>query len=231
MHKLALAALALAVAACSGDNLFSATRVVAGPGGADDDSLGVSPDLTAEFFLDVAFDNEFGPATDAIRKWTGSPDVELINATADDLVTVDNVLGDIAAITGLRPTVVPTNGDIRVFFTARDEFDQIADVPTSVEGATVASWDFDFQLVSATVVVDSAATDSRRRHIIREELTQAFGLLRDSWRVQSSIFYRGASTRTEFGAIDEDVLAILYSSVILPGMTRAQVMDVLDARP
>ncbi len=221
--------LALA-AACGGDNLFS-SGVVTGPGTGGSfgrDTLDASGTLSADFFEDLAFGNEFGTSTERIRKWAFAPSVELIDATTDDLIAVNTVLNEIRVITGVDGFVVPNNGDIRVFFVPRGDFDDILDVPTGVEGATVGLWNLDFVLTSATVVIDAAATGNRRSHIIREELAQAFGLLRDSWRIPESIFYRGSSLQTEFSDIDRDMLAILYSPLILPGMTIEEVEEVFD---
>ena len=220
----------LILAACENADNPSGLKLIAGPVGPAPDTLDATPDLTVDYFIDLAFGNEYGPTTDAVRKWLDSPTVELIDATSDDLLIVDDALDDIRAITGLVPTIVSSNGNIRVFFVKRADFDQIADVPTTVEGATVGLWDQDFFLLSATVLVDDATTGQTREHVIREELAQAFGLLRDSWRVPGSIFYRGTSGQTAFSDLDEDVLALLYSGVIRAGMTQAEVIDVLGGR-
>jgi hypothetical protein len=215
--------LALTTLACSGDNAF-------GPRPFGDGSLerGPTTDLEADartFFTDVAFGSEFGTSADVIRKWTISPGVRIIGGTDADEVEIRRVLSDIASLTGLAPVIDTTgiNDDIRIFFTPRGNFTQLMAVPAETRGATTANWNAGFELTSAVVAIDSAATGNLRTHLITEELTQAFGLLSDSFRDESSIFFRGASSATRLSALDRRVLELLYLPEVRPGMTRAQI--------
>ena len=226
----ALLALATTLA-CSGDNTFGPRPI--GGGSLD---LGETTNLETDartFFTDVAFSSEFGNRADVIRKWTTSPRVRIIGGTEADEAEILRVLNDIASLTRLAPVIDSTglNDDIRIFFTPRDNFAQIVTAPTEIRGATTATWNTDFEITSAIVAIDSAATGDDRRHLIAEEVTQAFGLLSDSFRHPNSIFYRGTSNATTLSALDRRVLELLYLPEVRPGMTRTQIDSLFSALP
>ena len=74
------------------------------------------------------------------------------------------------------------------------------------------------------------ATDEtirRRRHILREELTQVLGLINDSHRYPDSMFYEERSEQTRYADVDRALIEMLYRSEIRPGMRPEQVRAVL----
>lgn len=220
-----------ATAACNGDNIYRVNRLRAVP--LPGDSLSAElPGLaeTADYLDEVAFGAEFGTTSNVLRKWVLSPSVELVNATDADAAEAAKVLAEIGAITGLVPTLVPSNGDIRVFFVPVDQFvDVIGTLILDARSGTVGAWGLDFNLIGATVVIDQASTGNQRRHYIREELTQAFGLFSESGRYSSSVLYRGDSEVTAYAPIDVAVLELLYSPLLQSGMTRPAVAAALGA--
>lgn len=89
-------------------------------------------------------------------------------------------------------------------------------------------WHQDAIRRSRILVASNNLTPAERDHVIREELTQALGILRDSWEYPSSIFYQGWTTPTEYDPIDEAVIQMLYHPKIRPGMTAADVEATLS---
>ena len=71
---------------------------------------------------------------------------------------------------------------------------------------------------------DQAVPQETRSHVIREELTQALGLMRDSNSRPDSIFYQEWSPLTEYSDIDREVIRILYLDDVAAGMTRDEVL-------
>lgn len=66
-----------------------------------------------------------------------------------------------------------------------------------------------------------------RQHLLREELTQALGLMKDSYRYPKSIFYQKFSRTNQYTNIDKKLIRLLYNNKIQPGMTKQQVDQVL----
>jgi hypothetical protein len=50
------------------------------------------------------------------------------------------------------------------------------------------------------------------KHVLREEVTQAMGLMNDSYKYPESIFYDGVSEVTEYAPIDRELIDILYNN-------------------
>jgi len=59
---------------------------------------------------------------------------------------------------------------------------------------------------------DNIRTVNHAKHVLREELTQAMGLLNDSWKYPESMFYDGVSEPTEYAPIDRELIDILYNN-------------------
>jgi len=66
-----------------------------------------------------------------------------------------------------------------------------------------------------------------RKHLLREELTQALGLMNDSYKYPKSVFYQKFSRSIEYTPVDKQVIRLLYSNQIKPGMSRQQVEQAL----
>lgn len=66
-----------------------------------------------------------------------------------------------------------------------------------------------------------------RKHLLREELTQALGLMNDSYKYPNSVFYQKFSRAINFAKIDKQIIRLLYNNKIKPGMNRQQVEQIL----
>ncbi len=85
-------------------------------------------------------------------------------------------------------------------------------------------------LRKAKVLISSNSISQRERsHLIREELTQALGLMQDSFSHKDSIFYQDWTATTQFSGLDQQLIQMLYRSDILPGMSQRQALKVLQS--
>lgn len=66
-----------------------------------------------------------------------------------------------------------------------------------------------------------------RKHVLREEFTQALGLARDSNLYPASIFYRAWTTTTAYAPIDRDLIRLLYHPDVATGLSETQVRSLL----
>ena len=67
-------------------------------------------------------------------------------------------------------------------------------------------------LNGSSVFVNTAVIDNmtRKKHVLREELTQAFGFCHDSYKYPDSIFYENFSSVTEYSELDKLVITRHY---------------------
>ncbi len=80
---------------------------------------------------------------------------------------------------------------------------------------------------SVILISKTGLTQKERDHIIREELTQSLGLMRDSSKYENSIFFSGWTDVIRYAPIDEVIIEMLYRPDVKAGMTRNEVVKIL----
>lgn len=126
-----------------------------------------------------------------------------------------------------------TDYNMHLYFTSPQTFQQVEgyfkDVDNPIlNGVTFVYHDSNYQIHKANLLVSSRTKNpQKRRHTIREELTQSLGLLTDSWDYPNSIFYEGQSYTTSFATIDQELIQILYRTDIEAGATAQDVLQLL----
>lgn len=130
------------------------------------------------------------------------------------------ILVTMSAVTSVR-AVTPADGTIEIHFTAAKDFPDIESnyVPGNL-GFVWVWWDSSQTVRAARVLISTTGTSQKvRDHLIREELTQALGLLQDSHNYPESIFYQGWSTVDSYAYIDKRIIWMLYREGVRAGMT------------
>jgi len=186
-----------------------------------------------EYFTEIALGAEFGDETPVIKKWTDDVRIKINGEpTEEDLQTINNIVNDInKIITGLRIKIVDKNENLSITFSPESDFTSIDPnyVPTNY-GFFWALWhDDNFIIYNASILISSIGiTQEERSHLIREELTQSLGLMNDSNKFEDSIFYQDWTNITEFSEIDRAVIKLLYLNNIKPGLSKEQVLKILN---
>ena len=199
-----------------------------------------------DYFLDIAMGSEYGGATPHIRKWDtdlhikvhGTPTVQdmmsletVVNELNTLIDPVDlNLLGDLPPSDSLEldSTVSPDIANVNIHFVPYTDFAHY--VPNYQTGNLGYAWIWwqDNTIYDATILISTVGINqTERSHLIREELTQSLGLLRDSYQYEDSIFFQLWTTTTRYSALDEALIRMLYSPKIQPGMTRQAVVTAL----
>lgn len=184
-----------------------------------------------DYFLEIAMGSEFGSASPVVRKWTRDVRIEVIGSpTNEDRTTLNRVIESINAIIGrTKLRIDEQRPDVEIYFVPESDFTIYESNyrPTNF-GYFWIWWNGSFEIVRARIMISTdRITQEERSHLIREELTQILGLMKDSWAYKESIFYQGWTATTAYAEIDKVCIEILYRSEILPGMTRRQVEAVL----
>ena len=203
--------------------------------GCGDSATGPGPDGYTEaeltYFAEIAFGAEFaGSANPLLHRWEAGPSIRVHGTpTAADEAILTRAIEEInALIRGVRLERTDGAGDIDLYFVPQADFPLYE--PNAVPGATGfvwVWWDRTQRIVRARVMVASDISQEGRSHVIREELTQALGLLRDSPRYPESIFYAASALTQSYAPVDRAVIEMLYRPELAPGMTRERALLVL----
>ena len=186
-----------------------------------------------DYFTEIALGAEFGDETPVIKKWVENIRIKINGEpTEEDLQTINTIVSDLnEIIKGMRINIVNKNANLTITFSPESDFTSIDPnyVPTNY-GFFWALWhDDNYVIHDASILISSAGiTQKERSHLIREELTQSLGLMNDSDKYDDSIFYQEWTDVTEFSEIDRAVIKLLYLKNIKPGMSKEQVLKILN---
>lgn len=180
-----------------------------------------------DYFESIALGSEFGGASETVRKWLQDVDVQIHGApTKKDRDTTAAVIAD---LNRLIPTVdvrlVNKNADINIYFVPVDEAaDYVPDYQQYSLGYFTFYNEPSGELEGADIMVATDWTSQvLRSHLIREELTQSFGLAKDSDEYPDSIFYQSYSEVQKYSPMDEAIIKLLYLPEIKVGFTKKQI--------
>jgi hypothetical protein len=185
-----------------------------------------------DYFFEVALGCEYGDSQPLIHKWTqdikikinGTPTDEDLNSLKQVIAELNYLLSDVSL------DIVTDNHNIDIHFVPVEQFESILPgyVPENVGFFTVW-WDSDGVIYKAVILIASDTVDQKKRsHLIREELTQSLGIMKDSYRYEDSIFYQGWTDTTNYSTIDRKIISLLYDSRIQSEMTEEQVISALS---
>ncbi|BAU11985.1 hypothetical protein LEP3755_25090 [Leptolyngbya sp. NIES-3755] len=188
-----------------------------------------------DYFMEVAMGSEYNQqGTPRIRKWSGDIRVQTFGRpTSEDLRSLQAVVSEINGLTGgaIRMQLVNSNPNVTIHFVPEPQFRTIepAYIPVNF-GFFVTRWNNQGIINRANVLITTTGvTQKERSHLIREELTQALGLMRDSYRYADSMFYQPWTDVTRFSELDRTLIQMLYLPQIRPGMTQAEVLRTLNS--
>lgn len=183
------------------------------------------------YFLEIALGSENGSYSPNIRKWRDEIRIQIMTSHPDgDDAVVQDVIDDLNELIGGTPTLVlvDSNPNVELYFLPLEEFSEFD--PSLRRGQIGAAWieEDDYVIHHAKILIGSShLTNDERAHIIREEITQSLGIMRDSWSYPGSIFYQGWTRTQRFDSIDETMIRMLYNSAIELGMNAEEVEQVL----
>lgn len=188
-------------------------------------------DRDFERFVSVALGAEYGDSAAIAVKWTRDIRISVQGNPNDaDRATVRKVveeLGELIAPT--RISVVTANANVLLHFAPESEFETILPqyVPVNM-GFFWTWWDNVPSIVEAQVLISTTGLKQRERnHMIREEVTQMLGLMRDISYDADSIFYSAWTDTERYTASDKRLIGALYCSEVLSGMDQNELRAVL----
>lgn len=180
------------------------------------------------YFYEIAFGAEYG-GDQRIHKWTTPLTITIQGTpTQKDRATLKQVVKELEDLTGLSINY-GNNGNVSFYFAPPSQFNAIEPNYRPGNMGFFSTKLEDHHITQATILIASKGITQRERsHLIREELTQVLGLMKDSKRYPDSIFYQDWTKTQSYSPRDKKVIRTLYSPYIVPGMTRSRVEQVLN---
>ncbi|MEO1208845.1 MAG: DUF2927 domain-containing protein [Cyanobacteria bacterium J06638_20] len=171
-------------------------------------------DQAMAYFQEIANGSEFGGGS-GVRRWQqdvigfqvqGQPN-------QNDLATLRQVQSELTALTGIR-FEQSDNPDMLIRFIPEEQFASVE--PNYVPRNLGFFWVqlAEDAITNARILISTTGiTQEERNHLIREEVTQAMGLMNDSPRHADSIFHSEWSSTAKvqgYSELDKAVIRMLY---------------------
>jgi hypothetical protein len=184
-----------------------------------------------DYFMDIAFGAEYGNLSEVIRKWPEDIRIRVSGKpTQEDMQALRDVVEEINSHQDAITLSLDRFGaNIVAYFIPEAGFKDVEPhYEPSNPGFFWVHWR-DYELYKARVLIDSAGLNQAdRSSLIREELTQALGLMDVSSRYTDSIFNDYSDHYVEqYAAIDKLLIEMLYRPEIKPGMNQNDVQTIL----
>ena len=187
-------------------------------------------DEAQQYFLEIALRSEYGNADPLVRRWERPVRLYLDGdkpaALVQEAYAVIDELQSLVPHLDVRWVEDPDDANVQIFFGPYKQYSSKY-APKSRKylrrnwGFFTVRWHASRSgIESASMYVDThrARDDDQRKHLLREELTQLFGLMADSKRYPDSIFYQHWSTTTQYSELDRALIKMLYDKEIHSGM-------------
>ncbi len=191
----------------------------------------ISNNETIEYFYEIAFGSEYGSSLPLLHKWKDDVRIKVNGTpTSADLDTLHQVANELSSLlNSISLITVDQNQNIDIYFTTLDQFPLI--LSSYVQGNMGffnVWWDSSGYMYTAKILIASEGLSQQERsHLIREELTQSLGLMKDSNRYEDSIFFQGWTNTISYTSIDREIITLLYDNRLKPNMTKEQVKETL----
>lgn len=193
-------------------------------------SVSFSQDLVTNYYNEIASHSEYaidGVTSFTPKKW--KTDVKIFikgvqdSVTYSELIKVISELNDLIDSIEIKITNSESEANLIAFFgwfLDYDKFEPNAERFTASNYGLACVYMGDSSILRGSFYVDivrcnwfpSEQSDSLKKHIVREELTQSLGLLNDSMKYTDSIFYQKWSLINEYSELDKKIIKMHYSN-------------------
>jgi hypothetical protein len=134
----------------------------------------------------------------------------------DETIKIISELNDLIDPIEIYLTDEINIANVRLYFGGPDDYVKVN--PLS-ESFLETSWGLFFlfpkyeEIDMSLVFVDVVRSENniQRKHVLREELTQALGFGNDSFRYTDSIFYQGWTETQNYSELDKEVIKLMYN--------------------
>ena len=219
-------------------NHITALHVVHSPGDQNPEPpLSAYQQEVVSYFKDIALGFEYGNAPAVTRKWKKDMRVFVTGeSTPESTSELNLVIGELNSLfsDGFKIELVERREESNfvIFFGSRADFTALypADAKTVAHSSGLFHifWNTSNEITRGYLFIHTHNTSqAEQRHTIREELTQALGLGKDSPRYRESIFQASWTIPTAFAPIDRELIRLLYHPQMEAGADAAGAEELL----
>lgn len=185
-----------------------------------------------DYFVEITMGSEFGKGKKVIRKWKKNIKYFVPNPQEVEpnlLSELKRVVNELNQIIGGKPQILEVKtraeSNFIVFFGKASQY--ISLYEPSAKDLVKGNWGLFWMDIDNTgffsngtmyVDTDRIKLAKEQRHILREEFTQAMGLMNDSHKYPESIFQQKWTDVNEYLPIDRQIIRLLYDPRIKIGM-------------
>jgi hypothetical protein len=174
------------------------------------------------YFFTVAIGAEYGDKSSVVTSWNWPVvSIRAHGGSAKSRSCLNKVISDFNALTATTDLRLTKGAaDIELHFAPVSRFRALdPDYVKGNDGFFSVRWSDSYTITRASVLVRSSGiSEGIRCHLIREELTQSMGMMRDSGRYKDSIFYSKYLPATNrYSALDKEVIRLMYGGVVRAG--------------
>lgn len=190
------------------------------------------------YFKELVFKSEFREKESFVRKWETDVNIYISSgfplALSKELDAILVELNNCLQVIKLKKTNDLRRADLKVLAGTVKDFLKIepkaSPYATRSNGLFWLHWSKYGRILWGSVFINLEKSNSieKQKHVLREELTQALGIMNDSNKYKDSIFYQNNSQVTSYSELDKKIIKLLYSKNIKPGMTKADVSKLLS---
>ncbi len=206
-----------------------------------EDKLSPYQKQVLDYFTDVALGFEFGSASQVTRKWQGEIKVFVGGDKTTEMMTeLDEIIAELESLSDQLDISITADTLQSNFYIYLGTGSGFVERFPPAQQHVASNWGLFYvyfnganEMTGAVMYVDLVRTTQAeaRRHLLREEFTQALGLARDSNLYPASIFYSLWTTTTEYAPIDRDLIRLLYHPDVATGLdesaVRTQLPDII----
>jgi len=139
-----------------------------------------------------------------------------INYLREELINVIDELNELVETINISLTEDSTDYNLLVFLGSKKDMCEINSdfIDNKCLGWGIIYGGYKNSIILSECFVDIKKVKDpiRRKHILREEVTQCLGFSNDTNQYQNSIFYEGYSTINKFSKLDKEIIRLLYKS-------------------
>ena len=178
--------------------------------------VSLSQDSIIKYYNEIAGKSEYGDPTATFCKWKKDvkiffdfEDSDTIKKYTEEVIKDLNDLIDSISI-----SITNKKSDANLFVYCGNFSDYKKRYNVVMEGqfnGFFSTNTYNSTIYSGYVFINETLRGNRLKSVIREEITQSFGLANDSWEYPNSIFFQGINSQITFSELDKEIIKLHYN--------------------